>query len=173
MLFIGFWAGLACWGVDQKSCLSSDDPSLRLKARLTLAAVIAVIVAPIALFLTCNQYVVRYRAQEIAGDRPYCILVPVLTPDYRPYVAATHLSQLSSLRMQALYQLSSAGSSGGYYVTNHALLVLDDPREYRIWSYRAENFVSDPLIDVTHGGPLAKMPFKPCGPQRDFVSTLK
>ena len=174
MLFVGFWAALACWGVDQKSRLFSDLATLRRKARLTLAAGIAVIVVPIALFFTCDQYIVIYRAQEIAGDRPYCILVP--TP-YKLYATATQLWQLSAVRMRALYQLTT-GSRGGYYVTNHALLVLDNPREYLNWSYRAENFVFDPLINITHGfdrngEPLAVMQFRPCVPERDFVATLK
>jgi len=175
MLFIGFWGGLTCWGVDQKSCLFSEDRSLRLKARFTLAAVIAVIIVPVALFSTCNQYVVMYRAQEVAGARPYCILVP--TGDYRRYVTAAQRWQLSLVHMQASYQLTS-GSRGGFYTTNHALLVPDDPREYRNWSYRSENFVTDPLINILHGFNktgelLAVMELQPCVSEPDFVATLK
>jgi hypothetical protein len=143
-----------------------------LKARFALATVIAVITVPIGLFLACNQYVVTYRAQEIADGRPYCILVPA--GDYRRYVTATQRWQLSSVHMQASYQ----GSRGGFYTTNHALLVLDDPREYRNWSYRSENFVTDPLINILHGFNkkrelLAVIELKPCVPERNFVATLK
>jgi hypothetical protein len=79
--------------------------------------------------------------------------------------------------MQASYQLTS-GSRGGFYTTNHALLVLDDPREYRNWSYRSENFVTDPLINILHGFNkkrelLAVIELKPCVPERNFVATLK
>jgi hypothetical protein len=110
-----------------------------------------------------------------AGDRrgrPYCILVPA--GDYRRYVTATQRWQLSSVHMQASYQ----GSRGGFYTTNHALLVLDDPREYRNWSYRSENFVTHPLINILHGFNkkrelLAVIELKPCVPERNFVATLK
>jgi hypothetical protein len=143
-----------------------------LKARFALATVIAVITVPIGLFLACNQYVVTYRAQEIADGRPYCILVPA--GDYRRYVTATQRWQLSSVHMQASYQ----GSRGGFYTTNHALPVLDDPREYRNWSYRSENFVTDPLINILDGFNkkrelLTVIELKPCVPERNFVATPK
>lgn len=172
VLFIDFWSALACWGVDQRSCLFAEDRSLRLKARLTLAAVVMVLVLPVILFVTCNQYIVEYRAQQIAGVRPYCILVP--TDDARIYVAATHHSQLSLFHMQASYKWVT-GSIGGYYVTNHAVLVLDKPLDYRNWSYRSENFLTNRLINfdrLKHIG-YAYKSFESCTPERNFIENLQ
>jgi hypothetical protein len=70
--------------------------------------------------------------------------------------------------MWAAYQLTT-GSRGGLWMTNHALLVLDDPREYRNWSYWSENFVIEPLMNLL--GFNKNRP--PCVPERDFVTTLK
>jgi hypothetical protein len=78
--------------------------------------------------------------------------------------------------MRAGYTFTS-GSRGGYYVTNHALLMLDNPTEYLNWSYRSENFVHDPLINMIHGvkggKEFAIMPFPVCTPKPNFVATLK
>ena len=129
-------------------------------------------VLPWVLFLTCNQYVVTHRASEIAGRRPYCILVP--TWEANLYVTATRHWQLSPFPMQAGYQLVS-GTRGGYYRTNHALLVLDNPREYRNWSYQSEDFVTEPLINlygVEEAG-TPRMEFKPCVPEQDFIAKLE
>jgi hypothetical protein len=54
---------------------SPRDHSARRAARyLTVGSLIA-LTLPIVLLFTCNQFLVEYRAENIAGDRPYCILV--------------------------------------------------------------------------------------------------
>jgi hypothetical protein len=175
MLFLTLFGGLVCWGVDRSSYLFSEDRSVRLKARYILAGSLSLFILPTVLLMTCNQFVVEYRARQIAGDRPYCILVPNYNV-YTSYETATRRSQLSFTSMSATYRLTT-GSLGGYWATNHAVLVLDNPREYLNWSYRAENFVHD-AFNISHGvgtngEPIAATRFKPCVPERDFVATLE
>jgi hypothetical protein len=165
ILLIGLCGSLACWGFDQKGGLFAEDHSQRLRARVMLVVVIGAILLPVALVSTCNEYVVTYRAQEIAGPRSYCILVP---DRYGRYTAATQRRELSLLRMWAFYQLTT-GSRGGLWMTNHALLLLDDPREFRNWSYWSENFVTEPLTNLR--GFDENKP--PCALEQNFVTTLK
>jgi hypothetical protein len=170
VLVLASIGGVACWGFDRRSLLFSEDPHVRRRARFLLAGSLAAFIVPVTLILTGNQFVVAYRAQTIAGDRPYCILVPNANGGMPPYETATRISQLSFINMQANYELTS-GSRGGFYATNHALLIIDrsqehgKPREYLNWSYRAENFVPEPLQ-------LALQPDS-CIPQSNFVTTLK
>jgi hypothetical protein len=134
------------------------DRYVRRKARYLTVGGLMALILPMLLLLTCNQFLVEYRAENIAGDRPYCIL---LTSDAASpiYETATQRSQLSFTRMRGRY-----GSRGGYFTSNHAILVLDDPREFLNWSYRAENFVRDPVLKVHVD--------KPCVPQRHFAAML-
>jgi hypothetical protein len=174
-LLVTLFSGLVCWGVDRSPYLFSEDRSVLLRARYRLAGGLLLFILPIALLMTCNQFVVEYRARQIAGDRPYCILVPNYNV-YTSYETATRRSQLSFTSMSATYRLTT-GSLGGYWATNHAVLVLDNPREYLNWSYRAENFVHD-AFNISHGvgtngEPIAATRFKPCVPERDFVATLE
>ena len=170
-LFTDFCVGLAGWAVDQRSSLFSDDRTVRRTARFTLWASITAIVLPIVFFVACNQYVVAYRAESVAGARPYCILIP--TYDNRMYAVPTSLWQLSPFTMRASY-LTPSGSMGGIYVTNHALLVLDNPREYLNWSYWSESFVLERLIDLSyhHKAERAQAFFKPCTPEPNFVASI-
>ena len=162
ILAITILGGLVCWGFDRKSLLASDIRRVRVKARHLLAASLLTPVIAIVIVLTCNQYVVRYRAQSAAGDRPYCILVPSASSVFG-YQVATRTSQLSIFNMRANYTLTT-GSMGGFYATNHAILVLDNPTEYKSWSYRAENYVRD--------HPRGSFNWNDCAPRRNFVETL-
>lgn len=162
ILAITILGGLVCWGFDRKSLLVSDIRRVRVKAKFLLAASLLGPVIAMVIVLTCNQYVVRYRAQSTAGDRPYCIVVPSTSNAYR-YQVATRTSQLSFFNMRANYTLTT-GSMGGFYATNHAILVLDNPTEYMSWSYRAENFV--------HDHPVGSFNWNDCTPRRNFVETL-
>jgi hypothetical protein len=146
MLFVTLIGGVACWGFDQRSCLASEDRSARVKARLLLAGGLSAFILPIVMIMTCNQFLVEHRAKRIAGERPYCILVP--SYDSQEYETATRTSQLSFAKMRA----ASVGVHWGLmFVTSHSLLVLDNPREYLNWSYRSEDFVHDALINLWHG----------------------
>ena len=167
ILVIAFVGGLACWAFDRRSLLSSKDFHVRMKARYVSVGLSAAFIVPIVLMLTCNQFVVRYRAERIAGDRPYCILVPKLGgSEYEP---ATRNGQLSFMNMRAIYTLTT-GSRGGFYETHHALLVVDNPperdklRDYMYWSYRAENFLPNAMSQSTR--------FDSCIPKANFAATL-
>src|SRR5262249_13996255 len=113
---------VAYWGAEQRGKLISDDPRVRRRARLVLVGSLLAPVLPYILLRTCNQFVVAYRAEQIAGDRPYCILVPDPKNDSPYYAQATSRSQLSYSAMSALYAFVS-GSRGGFWSTNHGVLV--------------------------------------------------
>ena len=172
LVYIHAVAGTTCWSADQFSCLRSPDRSPRLGAMGALAATAALSLLPGILFFTANQYVVAYQARRAAGGRPYCILVPTL--DQRRYVTPTRLKQLSPFNMRAIYQ-TSTGSRGGWWATDHALLVLDDPREILNWSYRSEAFRPEALLNVVRYGAQGdgRLTFLPCVPVANFTATLR
>jgi hypothetical protein len=177
MLSVVLIGGVAAWAFDQKALFVSENPVVRRTARSLLAGFILTCFLAVVLVLTCHQLVVAYRAQKIAGERPYCILVP--SYDDRQYETATRRSQLSFTSMRAGYSLRGGVIRGGsgYYTTDHALLVLDDPREYLNWSYRSEDFVREALINTTggiiKGRKVTLMLFNPCEPKPHFIDDLE
>jgi hypothetical protein len=144
ILAITFSGSMACWAFDKMQ----TGPFL-----ITCLAIFAGLFSFVPL---C----VELRAEPLAGGRAYCILVP--NKKYGGYEAAVSKSQLSPTVMWANYTLTD-GSRGGYYVTNHAVLLLDSPQEYLNWSYRALNFVHDPLRSALQS----------CTPKPHFAATLK
>jgi len=123
-----------------------------------------------------SPYFVAYKASRIAQNRPYCILLSNDdTHSAAPYKTVTRKEQLAFRNLTARL-VHTWGSRGFYSETNYALLVLDDPREYMNWSFRALDFVHEPLINITHGivhgKPVSLMQFEPCAPSTNFVGNL-
>ncbi len=147
ILAITFIGGAASWLFDQ------------MRRRYFLAVYLSALVLCIVLPLTCFPFFVEFRAEKIAGERPYCILVP--NKKYGGYDTATQTWQLSVSHMLANYTLTD-GSRGRYFITNHAVLVIDSPQEYLNWSYHAGKFVHDPLVNVLQS----------CIPKPHFIATL-
>jgi hypothetical protein len=149
-----------------------------MKARyVAVGVLIAPALSAILLWWAGGPFFVAYRAAKIAGDRPYCILVSnhdKYSNDL--YEMVSRRSQLSFPRLTAKLE-NSGGSRGLYYTTNYALLVLDQPREYLNWSFRALDFRHDALIKIVHGihdnKEVSFMQLKSCTPKPSFVETLK
>jgi hypothetical protein len=141
---ITFSGSMACWAFD------------RMETRSFLVTCLAIFAGWFSFVPLC----VELRAETLAGERPYCILVP--NKKYGGYETAVSKSQLSPTVIWANY-IFTMGSRGGYYVTNHAILVFDSPQEYLNWSYRALNFVHDPLRSALQS----------CTPKPHFAATLK
>jgi hypothetical protein len=148
-----------------------------MKARYIALGMMIVVALFTTLVWVGSRFFVAYQAAKIAGGRPYCILVS--NHDERSndlYETVSRQSQLSFPHLTAKLE-NSGGSRGLNYVTNYALLVLDQPREYLNWSFRAMNFVHEPLINIVHGTknnkPVELTEFTPCMPKSDFVRSLK
>lgn len=120
-----------------------------------------------------SSYIVTYRAAQLAGDRPYCLSVS--GDKIYTYDEVRSRYQLAFAHMWAGWS-ESGGSRGAYQSTNHALLILVDPPTVMNWSYKAENFVSEPMLNNTYdriqGRRLASSGEKSCTPTRSFVGTL-
>lgn len=144
ILAITLSGSMACWAFD------------KMQTRPFLVTCLAIFAGWFSFVPLC----VELRAETLAGERPYCILVP--NKKYGGYETAVSKSQLSPIVMWANFTFTN-GTRGGYYVTNHAILVLDSPQEYLNWSYRALNFVHDPLRSALQS----------CSPKPHFAAALK
>jgi hypothetical protein len=89
-----------------------------------------------------NGFVVMWRAESIAGDRPYCIQYASQT-DAFAYETARTLFDLSALKMRQ--RLGTAGFTGTQFTwQDHAILVIDDRKfTFFNWSYNRENFLDE------------------------------
>jgi hypothetical protein len=115
---------------------------------------------PLAL---ANGVVVMWRAEVIAGDRPYCIQYASQTDSFE-YEPARTLFDLSALQMQG--RLMSGGMDL-FHWQYHALLVIDDGKpRFLNWSYGRENF----LDEVTRVG--GSSPPLICRPERHYATRL-
>jgi hypothetical protein len=126
---------------------------------IVVAAVVSVVVQP--LWSAAIQRRAESSAPALAGDRPYCIQVPIgpYGRGYRPTIAA---DELSGFRMQA-------PGTDGFWNEFHALLVIEDDTTIRFynWSYRAGAFV--PVTDSA----LASLYVRAqCDPRLHFVDGL-
>jgi hypothetical protein len=88
-----------------------------------------------------NSAIVVWRAEAIAGDRPYCIQYASQT-DAFAYEPARTLLDLSPLKMQQRLG-TAAGMSGAWIVWQaHAVLVISDGKpSFFYWLYNEENFL--------------------------------
>ena len=96
------------------------------------------------LLALANGMVVAWRADAIAGYRPYCIQYASQT-DLFAYEPARTLFDLSALKMQV--RLIGGGAHAQYRFQHHAILIVDDG-VYRFlnWSYWKEDFL-DEVVD--------------------------
>jgi hypothetical protein len=118
------------------------------------------ICGPLAL---ANGVIVMWRAEAIAGDRPYCIQYASQT-DPREYEPARTLFDLSALPMQG--RLMSGGIDL-FHWQYHALLVIDDGKpRFLNWSYGRERF----LDEVSRVG--GSSPELICRPERHYATRL-
>jgi len=127
-----------------------------------------------ALFMYgASPFIVEHRAAAIAKDRPYCIMVA--SKRAWEYDDVTRRSQLAFGNMQAGTS-ESGGSRGPFYTTGHAMLVLDNPREYLNWSYYAQNFVPEALVQYVssykNGMLHTELATRICEPKPRFIDTL-
>lgn len=149
MLVVGLWPSVAGWSLILDLALIaaiSFRPQERLRplgryARSTIFWLAALFGAglPIAL---AHGFVVFWRAEAIAGDRPYCIQYASQT-DAFAYEPARTLFDLSALKMQQ--RLGTAGFTGTQFIWQHpAVLIVDDgtPSFFR-WSYSQEDFLDE------------------------------
>jgi hypothetical protein len=110
-----------------------------------------------------NAAIVAWRAETIAGERPYCIEYASQTDAFE-YEPARTLFDLSALKMQA--RLMEGGSSL-FHFQHHAILVVGEgTRSFFNWSYMQENFVDEVLNRGRYGPKVA------CRPERHFATRL-
>jgi hypothetical protein len=111
-----------------------------------------------------NGVVVTWRAENLAGERPYCIQYASQTDAYA-YEPARTLFDLSLLKMQARIM---AGGSSLFHFQNHAVLTIDDgSRSFFNWSYGQEGFLDEALNRNTPNGEEVF-----CRPERHFAKHL-
>jgi hypothetical protein len=108
--------------------------------------------------------VVAWRAEAVAGERPYCIQYASQTDSFA-YEPARTLFDLSALKMQA--RLVDGGSST-FHFQHHAILVVDDgARSFFNWSYGREAF-----LDEVANRAIGRGPEVICQPERHFAKHL-
>jgi hypothetical protein len=149
MLAVGLWTYAAGWSLFLDLLLIAAI-SVRSQERLRplgpyaqstivwLAALFG-LGLPIAL---AHGFFVLWRAEAIAGDRPYCIQYASQT-DAFAYEPARTMFDLSALKMQQ--RLGTAGFTGTQFISQHpAVLIVDDgtPSFFR-WSYSQEDFLDE------------------------------
>lgn len=139
--------------------------------RLIFGGILAIIVI-IPLGWGCatafEPQVMLYRAQSIAGERPYCIVV---ADNDRPF-RYREVKNRSDLTYGALVVHGYWGGSGpgpkidAYY----SLLILRNPHEVRNWSKRYLTFESDviPTQSSIYGVDLGKL----CVPVVNFAKRV-
>jgi hypothetical protein len=94
--------------------------------------------------MAANAEVVVWRAESVAGDRPYCIeyASPFYVFDYEP---AETLFDLTAFKMQA--RLLYGGMHPAFFGQHHAILVMQsgEDKVFLNWSYAREDFVGEVL----------------------------
>jgi hypothetical protein len=122
-----------------RSALGWRAPGRFAKATMLWIAVLFGVGVPLAL---ANAAEVVWRAEALAGDRPYCIQYASQTDPFA-YEPARTLFDLSALEMQTRLM---AGGSTSYYWQSHAVLVVEGTeRRFFNWSYKAEAFLAETL----------------------------
>lgn len=161
-------AGHADAGLLGQWCPGGKMAALKRKHRLRW--IVMVVAAPIVA-MELNGFIVAWRAERIAGERPYCI--QVAGPDAAHYTRATSFNELSFFNMQA--RLFYGGSGPPRAGNNHAILVLENPSALLNWSYWAEDFRPEVLNHEIFDVPDQKIwrPEINCAPVRHFARTLK
>jgi hypothetical protein len=122
-----------------RSALGWRAPGRFAKATMLWIAVLFGVGVPLAL---ANAAVVVWRAEALAGDRPYCIQYASQTDPFT-YEPARTLFDLSALKMQT--RLMSGGSTMFYWQSHAVLVVEDTKRRFFNWSYKAEAFLAETL----------------------------
>jgi hypothetical protein len=134
---------------------------------LIVLSVVAVAAPPITLF-GFNEIVVRWRAEKVAKGRPYCIVEASRTNPFS-YDLVRSLSDLSWEHMQARDVYGFSGPP--YKGTFHAVLILDNPRQYLAWSYWSEDFGAE--IDPRDYSTIERWEITPpCETKPHFAATL-
>lgn len=131
---------------------------LRSKPPIFLIYIIGILLCVLFIWSLINILVVCHRAEEIAGDKPYCIQISG-EGDYR---------EARSLVDFSIFIMRSSGSGRFMrFSEHHAQLVIGDiynPELYH-WSYWKSNFI-DPYKNTNGSQPIY------CMPRQHYVKTL-
>lgn len=114
-----------------------------------------------------NGVVVMWRAEALAGDRPYCIQYASQT-DAFAYEPARTLFDLSALKMQQRLDYTAGFTGAQFVFQRHAVLVFEEgqPRLFS-WSYRHEDFLDD-----VNNWPGHRAPEVFCTPRKHYARHL-
>lgn len=141
--------------------MAGGRPGRLAKATILSLVILFGMAFPLAL---ANGIVVTWRAEALAGERPYCIQYASQT-DAFAYEPARTLFDLSFLKMQA--RLMEGGSSL-FHFQNHAVLIVDDgTRSFFNWSYGQEAFLDEVLNRNSNNKPQVF-----CHPEQHFAKHL-
>jgi len=119
-----------------------------------------------------NALVVRWRAEALAGDRPYCIQTASQT-DAFAYEPARSLFDLSLVKMQA--RLVSGAMGDRFHFQTHAVLfIAGEPPRFLNWSYAHEGFLDEVLNHrrFQDSPPPRFRPVIYCAPRPHFAADL-
>jgi hypothetical protein len=122
-----------------------------------LVGLVLVVTALFVAAGAATSLLVAYGADDVAGSQPYCIQIADGTSDYRP---ARSWLDLSVLTMWAK-------RDGPLYMQHHAILVVGEPANLRLyhWSYRRRAFEPG----VLNGHIEGRGPAVTCVPALDFA----
>jgi hypothetical protein len=148
--------------------LCGEKPGRIARSTLFWTTVFFGLGVPLAL---ANGFLVMWRAEAIAGERPYCIAYASQTGPFE-YEAAETLFDLSMMQMRTRWM---TGGSEFFLAQDHGLLLIpggDSGRAFN-WSYHAEDFIDEVINRQIKGPSKSYEQFgTPCNPRAHYARNL-
>jgi len=130
----------------------------------TIFVILAIFTILVMSWSYATSLIVQWRAEEIAGDKAYCIQLGGQGFRYRP---VQYVSDLYGLNMQGR---TYSGVTSYTWQDYHAVLIVENKGDLNFynWSYKNQNFIlnSKKLVKILHL-------YKYCNPTENFIAHLQ